>query len=128
MNSVRDETALTRERPKAAQNEGVKQAKSEIAEAGSNLLGANSREAIDIAIKSQRNAGEPPAEVPGAAVEAYFKPYRSSSTARGSRPIDALLANLNELYRQLTLAASNPRRRNRRWSKSRSRWRACAPT
>ena len=26
----------------------------------------------------------------------------------GSRPIDALLANLNELYRDLTLAATNP--------------------
>ncbi len=107
--SVRDETALTRERPKAAQNEGVKQAKSEIAEAGSNLLGANSREAIDIAIKAQRKAGEPPAEVPGAAVEAYFKPYAILVDGPvGSRPIDALLANLNELYRQLVLAAQDP--------------------
>ena len=26
----------------------------------------------------------------------------------GSRPIDQLLANLNELYRQLVLAATNP--------------------
>ena len=106
---VRDETALTRERPKAAQNAGVQQAKTDLAQAGSNLLGTNSREAIDIAIKSQRKAGEPPAEVPGATVEAYFKPYAILvDGAVGSRPIDALLANLNELYRQLVLAAQDP--------------------
>src|SRR5208283_1935593 len=40
--SVRDETALTRERPKAAQNEGVKQATNDLTKAGSNLLGTNS--------------------------------------------------------------------------------------
>ncbi len=45
----------------------------------------------------------------GASIEAYFKPIQILVDGEaGSRPIDALLANLNELYRQLTLAASNP--------------------
>ena len=67
------------------------------------------REAIDLAMKSQRRPGDPPAEVPGASIEAYFKPIQNLIDGQpGSRPIDNLLANLNELYRQLTLAASNP--------------------
>ena len=60
-------------------------------------------------MKSQRRPGDPPAEVPGASIEAYFKPIQNLIDGQpGSRPIDNLLANLNELYRQLTLAASNP--------------------
>ena len=110
--SIRDETALTRERPKAATNAATQQAKQDALRAGTNALnqfGAGSREAIDLAIKSQRKAGEPPAEVPGSTVEAYFKPDAILvDGASGSRPIDALIANLNELYRQLVLAAQDP--------------------
>ena len=46
----------------------------------------------------------------------------------GSRPIDALLANLNELYRQLVLAAANPAKPSRRSSRWTFRWRACERT
>ena len=60
-------------------------------------------------MKSQRKAGDPPPETPGASIEAYFKPIQIMVDGQpGSRPIDQLLANLNELYRQLVLAAENP--------------------
>ncbi len=60
-------------------------------------------------MKSQRRAGEPAPTEPGAVVEAYFKPIQILVDGEaGSRPIDALIANLNELYRQLALAATNP--------------------
>ena len=60
-------------------------------------------------MKSQRKAGDPPPETPGASIEAYFKPIQILVDGQpGSRPIDQLLANLNELYRQLVLAAENP--------------------
>ncbi|HYC26023.1 MAG TPA: type VI secretion IcmF C-terminal domain-containing protein, partial [Roseiarcus sp.] len=44
-----------------------------------------------------------------AGIEANFKPFQVLFEGEaGARPIDALLANLNELYRDLTLAATNP--------------------
>ena len=91
--SVRDETALTRERPKSAK---------ETAQTASH-------EAIGLAIKSQRKVGEPPPEAPGATVDNYFKADAILvDGVLGSRPIDALIANLNDLYQQLVLAAVNP--------------------
>src|SRR5271165_6995613 len=109
--SVRDETALTRERPKppGQGNAGVEQGKQDLTLAAMNRLGSGGREAIDLAMKSQRRAGDPPGEVPGASIEAYFKPLQIIVDGQpGSRPIDNLLANLNELFRQLALAAGNP--------------------
>jgi type VI secretion system protein ImpL len=108
--SVRDETALTRERKvRPPANGAAEQAKKDVLQAATQRLGSESREAIDLAIKSQRKAGDPPPEVPGAGIEANFKPFQILTDGdAGSRPIDALLANLNELYRQLTLAATNP--------------------
>jgi type VI secretion system protein ImpL len=110
--SIRDETALARERPKpppaqgAAAAEKVKQG---ALAAAQSRLGSVGREAIDLAMKSQRRPGDPPAEVPGASIEAYFKPIQNLVGGQpGARPIDSLLANLNELYRQLVLAANNP--------------------
>jgi type VI secretion system protein ImpL len=111
--SIRDETALTRERPKPPPEHGIAAAADQArpgapaaAQSGPSSLG---REAIDLAMKSQRTPGDPPAEVPGASIEAHFKPIRNLFDGRpGSRPIDSLLANLNELYRQLVLAANNP--------------------
>lgn len=106
--SVRNETALTRER-KAPSNEAADQAKKDVTAAVTDRLGSVSREALELAMKSQRKAGDPPAEVPGASIEANFKPFQILVEGdAGARPIDALLANLNELYRQLTLAADNP--------------------
>jgi type VI secretion system protein ImpL len=109
--SVRDETALTRDRPKppAANHAAAHQAKEDAMTAATNRLGVTGREAIDLAMKSQRRAGDPPAEIPGASIEAYFKPLQIMVDGQpGSRPIDNLLANLNELYTQLVLAAGNP--------------------
>ncbi len=108
--SVRDQTALTRERKAAGPANGVAdEAKADAVTAASEHLGYVSRKALDLAMKSQRKAGDPPPEVPGASIEANFKPIQILVDGEpGSRPIDALLANLNELYRQLTLAADNP--------------------
>jgi type VI secretion system protein ImpL len=108
--SVRDETALTRERKAAPANSAVKtEAESDALRVAQQRMGMNSRMAVDLAMKSQRKAGEPPPEVPGASIEANFKPFQILVDGEaGSRPIDALLANLNELYRQETLAADNP--------------------
>ena len=108
--SVRDETALTRERKAPAPANGAaEEAKADVVTAASEHLGYVSRKALDLAMKSQRKAGDPPPEVPGASIEANFKPIQMLVDGEaGSRPIDALLANLNELYRQLTLAATNP--------------------
>ncbi len=60
-------------------------------------------------MKSQRRAGDAAPEVPGASIEANFKPIQVLVDGEaGQRPIDNLLANLNELYRDLVLAATNP--------------------
>src|SRR5208283_6022246 len=56
--SVRNETALTRERPKPPQGNAAEQAKQDALKAASRLTAA-----IDLAMKSQRKAGDPPAEV-----------------------------------------------------------------
>ncbi len=110
--SIRDETALTRERPKPPAAQGAAaadQAKQDALAAAQNRLGVAGREAIDLAMKSQRRPGDPPAEVPGGSIEAYFKPYQNLVDGQpGSRPIDSLLANLNDSIDQLVLAASNP--------------------
>jgi type VI secretion system protein ImpL len=113
--SIRDETALTREPnapPKgganAASNAGPNVAQS-AAQIVGNHLGSTSRDALTLAMKAQRRAGDAAPEVPGASIEANFKPFQVLLDGdAGSRPIDALLANLNELYRELTLAATNP--------------------
>jgi type VI secretion system protein ImpL len=106
--SIRNETSLTRERPGAgagAQNAATQDATQIL----KNRLGAAGAEALTLAMKSQRRAGDPAPEIPGASIEANFKPFQLLLDGEaGSRPIDALLANLNELYRGLTLAATNP--------------------
>jgi type VI secretion system protein ImpL len=97
--SIRDETVLTSGRPKPSVGPG----------AGAAAPGTVGRAATDPVTKSQRKPGDPPAEVPGASIEAYFKPIQNLVDGPpGSRPIDNLVANLNELYRDLTLAANNP--------------------
>jgi type VI secretion system protein ImpL len=107
--SIRDETWLTRE-PKSRTN-GAQNAEAEkdAAQVLQNHLGRVGGEALTLAMKSQRKAGDAPQEIPGASIEANFKPFQVLLDGEaGSRPIDALLANLNELYRGLTLAATNP--------------------
>jgi type VI secretion system protein ImpL len=109
--SVRNETALTEERhaPKSANADQTKEAEAQAAQLAASRLGSTTSQAVALAMKSQRKAGDPPAEVPGASIEANFKPFQVMFEGEpGSRPMDALLANLNELYRDLTLAATNP--------------------
>jgi type VI secretion system protein ImpL len=107
--SIRDETTLTRERPKAPGQDAADQAKQGALNGAASKLGEAGRAAIDLAMKSQRRPGDPPAEVPGASIEAYFKPIQNLVDGQpGARPIDSLLQNLNDLYRQLVLAAGNP--------------------
>ncbi len=106
--SIRDETALTRERKKIAEPAATDQLTKDAEKAAQERMGAISREAFKLA-KSQRRAGDSPVEVPGAAIEAYFKPIQILVDGDpGTRPIDHLLANLQELDTQLTLAATNP--------------------
>lgn len=72
---------------------------------------------IDLAIrKSQRRAGfngssgsSAARRIPGANIEAYFKPYHVLTDGNpGQRPIDALVQNFNEIYQSLALISSNP--------------------
>ena len=110
--SIRDETALTRER---AGSRRARRAKTR-GDAGPTPRKARRHRLADdrprsaqsrdeVAAQGRRSA----AEVPGASIEANFKPFQVLVDGEaGSRPIDALLANLNELYRDLTLAATNP--------------------
>jgi type VI secretion system protein ImpL len=110
--SIRNQTALTRERaaaPAPSQDATKAEAANLVVRKAEQRLSTTAREAVDLALKSQRRAGEAAPDTPGASIEAYFKPIQLLVDGdAGARPIDALLANLNELYRQLTLAASNP--------------------
>jgi type VI secretion system protein ImpL len=92
LESIRDETTLTRDRPRSnTHDDTVDKVNPE---------------------KSQRKPGDPAAEIPGASIEAYFKPFHGLVDGQpGSRPIDSLLANLNDLDRQLIFSAENPQAR-----------------
>jgi len=104
--SVRDQTSLTRERKVV--NVGA-EAKNDLQKQALDRFGTNSRIALELALKSQQRAGDPPPQTPGATIEAYFRPYQILVDGQpGGRPIDALIANLNALYSDLTLAATNP--------------------
>jgi type VI secretion system protein ImpL len=107
--SIRDETSVTRERKAPAANAQGAAVEASAAQMAASRLGSTGGQAIALAMKSQRKAGDAAPEVPGASIEANFKPFQVLLDGEaGSRPIDALLANLNELYRGLTLAATNP--------------------
>ncbi|MGA2792661.1 MAG: type VI secretion system membrane subunit TssM [Roseiarcus sp.] len=107
--SIRDETSLTRERKAPATNAQGAAAEAGAAQILTSRLSSTGGQALALAMKSQRKAGDPTPEVPGASIEANFKPFQVLLDGEaGSRPVDALLANLNELYRGLTLAATNP--------------------
>jgi type VI secretion system protein ImpL len=110
--SVRNETSLTKERkapPSAANSETTKAAENLALQRASPILGSTGSQAVAIAMKSQRKAGDAPAEVPGASIEANFKPFQVLFEGEPpGRPIDALVNNLGELDRDLLLAAENP--------------------
>jgi len=90
--SIRDETTLTRERPSTAQPS---------APGGSSANAAAAKPAA-ILFKTQNR-------VPGADIEAAFRPYHillEGDLAR--RPIEDLIATLNEITSNLVLAATTP--------------------
>jgi type VI secretion system protein ImpL len=108
LESLRDETALTRERAKAEEAQDPAEAAKDAAAKAANKLGAAS-EAVAAALRSQQRPGEPRIDVPGRDIEANFKPLHSVvDGAPGNRPIDSLLVNLDDLYRNLTLSATDP--------------------
>jgi type VI secretion system protein ImpL len=90
--SIRDETTLTHERPSTAQPSA----------AGGSSANAAAAKPAAILFKTQNR-------VPGADIEAAFRPYHillEGDLAR--RPIEDLIATLNEITSNLVLAATTP--------------------
>lgn len=87
LESIRNETALTRERP------GTKPADSK------SQPGDDSTPAL---LRQQGSA-------PGSAIENAFKTFHVLVEGDATRrPIDAIIANLNEIHQSMTLLATNP--------------------
>ncbi len=126
-NSIKDETALTRDAPEESEGllNGVgkngKGIGGDVAKIAARRFRDRakglSRIGIDLAIrKSQRRAGSVLGTggsrkkvIPGANIEAYFKPYHTLVDGEsGRRPIDTLVQNFYEVYQSLILAAVNP--------------------
>jgi type VI secretion system protein ImpL len=95
LESIRDETALTRERP-----DSKKQAPGS---SGSSSGGdAKGNAGTPVLLRQQDSA-------PGANIEAAFKAFHVLVEGDATRrPIDAIVANLNEIHQSLTLLATNP--------------------
>jgi len=90
LESIRDETVLTRERPKPA-NDGK-------------VAAAPDPKAATLALLLNTQDG--PA---GAKIEAQFKPYHAVLEGDATRrPIDSIIANLNDIAQSLTLIIENP--------------------
>ncbi len=107
-NPMRDETALTRDRASdaAGQRRGEIKAKTDALQAAQTPSARRSAaRRIDLGAEIAAQGGRSARRGPGASIEAISSRSKSSSTATpGSRPMDALLANLNELYRAADLA------------------------
>ena len=92
LEAIRDETALTRERPGTKPPAGP--------QGGAGTAGA--APAAPTLLRQQDRA-------PGAAIEAAFKAFHVLVEGDATRrPIDAIIANLNEIHQSLTLLATNP--------------------
>jgi type VI secretion system protein ImpL len=88
LESIRDETALTRERA------GTKPADNKTPAAS---------DATPALLRQQQGTA------PGATIEAAFKAFHVLVEGDATRrPIDAIIANLNEIHQSLTLLATNP--------------------
>jgi type VI secretion system protein ImpL len=87
LESIREETTLTKERPKE---------QSKAAAAPADTL------AQPTLFKTQDGS-------PGAAIEAQFKPFHAVLEGESTRrPIDSVIANLNDIAQNLTLMVENP--------------------
>ena len=95
-NPIRDETALTRERKGAAGERQGAARQASAAQMAASRLGSTSAQALDLAMKSQRKAGDPPPEVPGASIEANFKPFQILRRRRGRLAADRRAARQSQ--------------------------------
>jgi type VI secretion system protein ImpL len=87
LESIREETALTKERPKPANAPALQDALTRQSPALFNTQDGS----------------------PGAAIEAQFKPFYSVLEGDSTRrPIDSVIANLNDIAQNLTLMVENP--------------------
>jgi type VI secretion system protein ImpL len=87
LESMRDETVLTRERPKSGK----------------------ATTATDSSGRPSPALFNPQDGPPGAAIEAQFKPFHSVLEGDSTRrPIDSIIANLNDIAQNLTLMVENP--------------------
>jgi type VI secretion system protein ImpL len=95
LESIREETALTRERPTAAQPA-----------AGGGAAKSDSPRPLPTLLKSQDRA-------PGAAIEGAFKAYHLAVEGDpGRRQVDEVIATLREISHNLVLSATNPGQRS----------------
>jgi type VI secretion system protein ImpL len=94
LESIRDETALTRERPKSTKTGGAESTKN----------GGADPKAAQLALLFNTQDGPP-----GAKIEAQFKPFHAVVEGDSTRrPIDSVIANLNDIAQSLTLMLENP--------------------
>ena len=94
MKSIRDETALTRERPKSTKTGGAESTKN----------GGADPKTAQLALLFNTQDGPP-----GAKIEAQFKPFHAVLEGDSTRrPIDSVIANLNDIAQSLTLMLENP--------------------
>jgi type VI secretion system protein ImpL len=94
LESMRDETTLTREHPKPANpaNTAAKTDSKSDAKAATIALLFNTQDGL-----------------PGAKIESQFKPYHAVVEGDSTRrPIDSIVANLNDIAQSLTLIVENP--------------------
>lgn len=112
--AIVDETALTREAPveppaAGALDGAVDQLAGLAAQQASNRAGGLARIGINMALKGNGRPGETATapQVPGANVEAQFKQYAVLLDGQPP-PIDLVLDSLNEVYRNLVVAAMTP--------------------
>jgi len=112
LESIRDETALTRERKSAAKIDSsvARQAEQDAINLSRLRMQSQFNEAIDLAWKNQSRAGEfARDQSPAAGIENAFKQFTILVDGEpGSRKIDSLLVDLNKLYVALSSAAANP--------------------
>ncbi len=122
LESIRDETRLTRERPAPKQAGGAaggggagKAAAAEAERRASAIVGGPAASIGRMALENQAGGGGSldrfgtTSEVPGANIEGMFKQFHVLVEGdAGRRPIDALLQNLSEINHNLAIAATNP--------------------
>jgi type VI secretion system protein ImpL len=113
--TIRDETRLTRERPapkegaaervQAAAVDAAKEAAARRAQAAASRVGVT---------LPKGSAAAPPegffgaGEAPGAGIEAQFRAFHVLLEGGGRQPVDALLQNLSDINESLAVAATNP--------------------